>query len=161
MLVQGWPRLQPACPLVSFVGVTLSRDTRGGVVSHPFRPQCLPLPPTGDVASELAVSQWDLPKTSVWPGVLPQLGAVPVVLHKFPLTWMHEKQILFRPELMVRDISQGSFILVYSEKRIAKSTKQFKIWDKPFALSEITRKSSGYDWMTILWPELLQISLLP
>lgn len=91
MLVQGWPRLQPACPLVSFVGVTLSRDTRGGGVgSHPFQPQRLPLQPA-DVASELTASQWDLPKTSVCPGVSPQLGAVPVVLHKLPLTWMHEK----------------------------------------------------------------------
>lgn len=53
-----------------------------------------------DVTLVLAASLWDLPKISVCPGVLPQLGDVPVVLHKLQLTWMHEQQTLLRPELM-------------------------------------------------------------
>lgn len=50
-----------------------------------------------------------LPKTSVCPGLLPQLGAVPVVLHEFPLTWMHKNQFLLRPELIAGRYIPGKF----------------------------------------------------
>lgn len=45
----GLAQAAASCPSVSFVGVILSRDTRGGVGPHPFLPQCLLLPPTGDL----------------------------------------------------------------------------------------------------------------
>lgn len=111
--------------------------------------------------------QGDLPKTSVCLGLLPQLAAVPIVSHRFPLTWMHKTQILCRPELMAGRYIPGKFYPCLHWEKNFKVNKilnifiPFKIWDRPCALSKITKKSSGYDWMTILWPKLLQISLLP
>lgn len=127
----------PACPLWA-LWLWPFWGTQGEelVLTPPSHSACLCLPQEmcNDVASELAASG-DLPKTSVCPRVLPQLGAVPVVWHKFLLTWMHKKQILFTPELMPGRHPPGEFYPCLWWEKNDKVNKMknifipFKLWD--------------------------------